>query len=280
MDIKKVLREKPFITSLSLSLSSIKENPSQLSFPVLADLLFLFVHGFVVWGIILSILQTQLVALGIELTKLSGSQYSISQLLLQEPIKPLFFRVLLLLAVLIISVYIIYCLFQGFSWWQCSKIADRANKKGIKFASYLWQFFKINLFWLIFLVIYNVMALVGDYMAQSETATGIDSIILNTFLIVLLYFVFISHSLLPKITGFANIKKTMGVGILKIKHVLPAFVLMAIILFILGLILNLSSLISHVLFMILGVIVLLPIISWMRVYLIALSGSSKLLKTG
>lgn len=273
MDLKKVLREKPFITSLSLSLSSIKENPSQLSFPVLADLLFLFVHGFVVWGIILGMLQTQLVALGIELTKSSGSQYSISQLLLQEPIKPIFFRVLLLVAVLIISVYIIYCLFQGFSWWQCSKIAAQANKKSIKFISYLWEFFKINLFWLILFVFYNILALILDYMAQSETATGKGSIILNLFLVVLLYFVFISHSLLPKIRGFANIKKTIGTGILKIKHMLPAFVLMAIILFILGLILNLSSLISHVLFMIFGVIVLMPIISWMRVYLITLSNS-------
>lgn len=263
-NIKKVLNKMPSLNILPLSFVRVKENIAMLPFPVLSDILFLFLYGFVVMGFIAEMVSAQLFEFGVELTK-SGQEFSsVSQMLLQENARPMLLKAALLITLMIAAVYVIYCLFQGFSWWYCRRMAS--GKKQSKLSHYLREFCKVNIFWFILVVIYNFIAFSRDFLSQAENPE--PGLLLNTLFIVILYFVLVSYSMLPKTKGLGNIKRSFSIGIKRIADLLPAYLIIFIAFSIIELLLDLSMKLSSAIFMLVGVFVLLPALSWMRVYFI------------
>ncbi len=73
--------------------------------------------------------------------------------LFDPEIQPITIKLGLLITLMFIVTYIIYCIFQGTSWW----ITTLITKKGYKYHKYLQGFAKINLYWMLGYIIYKIL---------------------------------------------------------------------------------------------------------------------------
>lgn len=262
MKLEKIIKKIPSLDLLPVSLLKTKENILQLSFPLLSDLLFLFLYGFFVIGFIAYNVAVQLFKFGVEITKSSQMPSTFSQMILQENAKPVLIKAFIFILLMVVITYILYCIFQGFSWWYCRKISGL--KKQPKLKNYIKEFYKVNILWFVLFVIYIFISFLRDLMNGGEKSE--PSIFMIMIFFVVLYFVLVSYSLLPKIRGIANIKKSFSIGIKKIADILPAYIIIFIVFLIIELLLNYSLKISNTLFVFAGVFLLMPAVSWLRVY--------------
>ena len=256
--LKNIFKREIFLNSLPLSFSIIKNNILRLSFPLLSDLLLIFLYGFMITGFIAEIITNEMIKYGIEVSKAQGN-------FLNEAGKPILVKILLLILAMILITYILFVIFQSISWWYCRRIS-KLKEKG--FFDYFREFCKINIFWFIVIVVYNIISYLNGLLSRSES----PSIILNVIFLALLYLALISYSLLPEIKGFANIRKTFSYGIKKISTIMPAYLIALLVFFVINIILTLSLKIGNLLFILLGVFLLIPTISWMRIYFMVVVG--------
>jgi len=258
------------IDRLKESLVLIKRNPLRLAYPVLVDLIFLFIYGFLSYFIFLkidyymsSIFEqiTQNTAVFEDAFVFGGLLSAVKNVPGTDVLLKKAFLWILALAVLS---YILYCVFQAVSWRLSINIA----KKG-KIKQYMKRFFLVNIVWAFLFAVYNALAIFIGYRKEilSRYFEVSDfSLLLVVFGFVLIYFALISYSLIARHKAGESLKKTFVFGVKKIKYFLPMYLILFIAFLIINLIMTYSSSVGVWLYVVLGVFVLLPFFAWARVY--------------
>ena len=182
-------------------------------------------------------------------------------------IRSLFISLLGLFGILFLIGFLLYSIFYGTLFYLSSKqIAQK-----IQFSRFIQRFSIINLFWSIFIIIRYVFTFFSDlelYFARKSipdimlTPLVVVSLV---FLLVILYFAFISYGLLG---SSSPVRKTFQMGFSQAYFVLPAFLIALFGAWILSMILAFVGEKSSFLLYVLGAFVLLPFLAVMRVYII------------
>lgn len=266
MNLRKHIAVKQLINSVNL----IKKSPIKLVYPVLADLVFLLVYG---------------LFSSIIVNRISYYFYSVYELMLEntESFKTSFLaggffsaifnvpgadvfikKSLLWIFALIAFMYFSYCFFQAFSWRFSLNFA---KKKRIK--EYMKGFFLVNLVWLLFFIAYNIFSLVIGFKKQVVSryaAVPSFSIMLLIFAVIVSYFVFISYSLIERYNVRNSLKKTFFLGFKKIKHILPMYLIIFAVFYIIDFVMSYSGNINQKISIAVGIFILLPLFAWARLY--------------
>ncbi|MBN1644581.1 hypothetical protein JW851_00895 [Candidatus Woesearchaeota archaeon] len=169
-----------------------------------------------------------------------------------------FWKPLVLYALLFIFIiYLVYIIFQSVSW----NLSLRIINKKIKYLSYLKSFALLNLFWFLIFIVYNLIDLIGNLRIALSSVKTINfvSIFANFFLLIMIYFAIISYVKL-------NFRKSFVLGWKKYRPLLSIYVLVLFYFFILNFILSKLFLLSYTSAVIIGLVFLLPAISWARIF--------------
>jgi len=267
MNLKNNLITKQLIKSFAL----IKKAPLKLAYPVLIDLVFLFVYGFFSYIITNRIIYyfssiNELMVNNTETFQNSFLTKGLFSAIVEIPGADVFLKKSLLwIIALVVFIYISYSFFQALSWRLSLNIA-----KHKKIKEYMKKFFLINLFWLLFFITYNIISIYLGFKKQvvSRYAEVSDfSIILFIFIALWLYFMLISYALIERYNARESIKKTFILGIKKVKYILPMYLIVFFIFFIVNYIMLYSGNINQNIAWIIGIFIVLPLFAWARLYI-------------
>lgn len=231
----------------------------------LMDLLFFFAYGFATAPIYRKLVEYINVIgsfAGEAIQTATRESRSMSTILLDPAIKSYFYDMVWLLIILLITVYVLYCLFQAFNW----KIALQLTGKKIKYLDYLKKFAMINIIWFVLFVAYYLLGFAIDIRKAIISAvmqispSSMLNILLTFFLIIIAYFAVISY---VKI----SLKKSFFIGKSKIRQLLPSILIIAIYILVLNIILALLTQVNVILAIVLGLILFIPAITLARIYI-------------
>ncbi|MBW2985765.1 hypothetical protein KY333_00115 [Candidatus Woesearchaeota archaeon] len=229
------------------------------------DIILLLVYGFVTAPIYAKLLaHINVIGSYAGTAVQEATRYSkgFASVLLHESIKPYLYDMILLLLLLAVTVYLIYCIFQALNW----KIALQLTGKKISYLDYLKKFLVINIIWFIIFILYYLLVLAVDVrtvlittITQAEPSSVLN-IILTFYLILLAYFAAISYATL-------SVKKSWQTGTKKIKQLFPSILMIAAYVLLLNIITGLLITYNPILGLILGAILLIPAFTIGRIYI-------------
>ena len=180
----------------------------------------------------------------------------------------LFGRLIVLFAILAFSFFLVYVFFHGVVWKLSSKIAGRK----MHMYSYMREFLLVNIFLMILFIVYHLLSLYADLRAASFRAfampvSGAFANFTIIFLIVIAYFAFISYTLIGKYKTWEKISKSFWLGTHRIKYILPAFAIIAAVIYAFGKLAQLASTAGPGLMFAVGIFTIIPAMTWARIYL-------------
>ena len=236
---------------------------------ILFDFLFFFLL-FLLSGIIM---QNVVVNLGVLQEKgatlnsdeLENTQESIAYFLQQlEGLEDITSRIFLMINLLVIGIFLLWCIFQGLNWMISDNII---NKNKIKFKKFL-KLNVISLMWLIIIIVFFKLfntGLVEGLGEQEKTGAGIMILI---FFFIVFYFLSINYGIFLLSSKLKeSIKKSFFMSVVKFYKILPVYVLILVIF--LAMVIVLYSL--RVLFWgfgIIGLIMFLVFLAWSRLFIL------------
>src|SRR3989344_396387 len=116
------------------------------------DLLFIFLYGLITSSYFDKITE-YVVALGSAIARHAvlnpSSTAGFFDMLRETGTTPLFYDLLVLFALLIVSVYILYCILGGSAWW----LARGSVEEQLSYTDYIKRFAKASILWTILIVI-------------------------------------------------------------------------------------------------------------------------------
>lgn len=262
----------PFISELTNSFSQLRKNIIYLPFAVLTDILFLLVYGFTA-GVVMNKILTYIQAIGLNAIKNSAgksiSQLTFSGILSSPETSRYFMKIIFLYLILILIIYLVYSIFSGISWKLSNRIAIEDK---ISYYNYVKKFAKLNLFWIIFIIVYHPVSLFSSLIRVLSSKTGsntfpiIFSSLVLLFLVLIAYFMFISYALISS-KAKKIISQSFKLGIKKIKCIFPMYLIISLVFLIIELILRFLS--ENFIFMLIaGIVLAIPAFTWARVYII------------
>lgn len=148
------MKDTKIIKELINSLSLLKKNGFLLVTAAIIDAVFFVAYGFFT-GPVSRKISEHAILLSNNLSPLLAEQHAekgILELLFTAQLRPLTFKLTLLILLLFAISYIIYCIFHGTSWWMAAKIAGQKWK----YREYVLGFAKVNLIWLAFYIIFKL----------------------------------------------------------------------------------------------------------------------------
>ena len=253
-----------FSGQLSRSFSAVREAGLSTVIPVLFDLLFIFSYGSII-GYFSDYIISSLYSLG-------------SAILQQNDITgtPIMGNVAGALLLMFLLLFVAYALFEGASW-RMSRIF--ATKERISYAGYLRGFTLVNLVWFIPYLVYMVLSFLVDFRFRygdaSQTAqAGImqniplltSTVLLGLFMLMLVYFSSVSYPLIGKSRTMKAVKDSFLTGYRKFTYLAPRMIFAIALFLAANMAVVLTSRISMALMIVLGVIILLPLVTWTRAY--------------
>lgn len=168
----------------------------------------------------------------------------------------------ILFLLLMLCTYLLWCIFQGMSWWLAHKKAG--NK--MPFLGYLGRFSLLSLLWaVVFLIISFVVIKYSDIIniANIEVVNAeMLAAVLGIILAVVLYFAFVSYSIAEK-KLLSLLKMTFLDGIKKAKYYAPIYLLMLAKMFVAVEVILLLSL-DIIATVLIGLVVVVMILMWGR----------------
>jgi hypothetical protein len=267
--MKKEMKRKidHFIDQILRSVYKINEAGFALAIPVLFNLLFIFFYGAVIGRFIARETVNNMYSLGAAITQ---SQDLAGTGIIRSIVFSLFLAVLLLFA--------IYSLLEGASW-RMSKIF--ATKDTISYADYLKRFSFVNVFWLIPFIAYSLASFMIKFkyariIADPANSAGFFSnpgyaflmALLWAFLLAMIYFASISYVLIEKGRWAIEILiDSFETGYKYFKYIAPRAIFAILIFLRANIIVVQTMRISKGLMVLLGVVILLPMLTWMKVYM-------------
>ncbi len=205
------MKDTIIIKELMNSLSLIKKNSFLLVVAAIIDALFFIAYGFFT-GPVSRKISEHAILLSNNLSPLLAEQHAqkgILELLFAPELRPLTFKLTLLILLLFAISYIIYCIFHGTSWWMAAKIAGQKWS----YRDYVLGFAKINLIWLACYVVFkafdtffSIRQLIIEKIIPNSP--NIASKVLLAVLILLSLSAFFSYSTLKAKTLFKTKIKT------------------------------------------------------------------------
>jgi len=161
----------------------------------LVDVLFVFLYG-VIMVPLFNLISEKVVKFGMVSAqygpRLADFSTTLLQAVLEQPdLKIAATNVVFYILVTMGVFYLFYVLFQGFSWWLCHRMF-----KKVSFKNFMGVFAKVSLIWLLLLIIYKAIEFVVVYAQyfQLSEMYWISYVIMLVYLIVWLYFAFLSYS--------------------------------------------------------------------------------------
>lgn len=222
------------------------------------DALFIFLYG-AVSSFFWVRIQTELYSVAQYM--IQDSSYLVG--MLNNPLfKPFFSNIIKYVLMLVGSVYIIYVVVQGITWFFASR---KIMHHKFSFWKYLGKFALFSLMYFIVIMIAIAASLRYSFATMFEHE-GTASLIFIVVMGIAAYFMFISYALIVKHGIKDTFKKTFVIGIKKAHLVLIMYALLFVIGFILNFILNLAAKVSPKLMIAAGVILALPFLTLVRVY--------------
>lgn len=236
--------------------------------PILLDVALFILYGAVMGGVFTKamfyLVQAGYTALSLFSNEPNMSLFDI--LFSFEETRMLMVKISFLLIMTISLLFFVYSFTQGIAW---AKARDILSKTKIK--KYLHVFFRVNLFWFGIFIFYKIILLfirLGEVLS-SRTVIETKTFGEYVFLLILLYFVFLSYALIKEKTSLLDIlKKTFKLGILKSYQLLPCYLIFGIFLLAVHyLLIIISPVIPSHIALILAMVVLLPALTFGRLYL-------------
>lgn len=234
-------------------------------FPIILELMFFLVLGFFS-GPLLNEIFTNLVYIG---DLMAGESVTASKNMWDVVVSSESFAHMALIGVvLILVVYVLYCLFHGIIWRYCMGL----NGKGTGYMAYIKRFFLVNILWyILYIFIYLIYFFLFyiDTVGRRINPSGFYfiSVIPIFFLLVVVYFALISYVLIYRNNAWKSIRKSIKIGILRSYPLIGNMFLLIIFFFVLNYFLYLLSLVSFVLLVIGGIVILMPMLVFARVYI-------------
>ncbi len=268
---KMQLQKKILIKGLTDSYKAVKEGPFYLVVPALIDLLFLFIF-FIGYNFFLSSIMDRIISLlmltGKAFQGLTQNEISLNILSNQQQMNSLIINIGFWIFGLVVLSYLLYCIFQGASWF----IAHKIFKIKTKPVDYIKRFFAVNFVWYVMVVIisyFYVKAVIYTQVLRIPSNLGIINIFSVILLIVICYFAFISYVLIKKHGFIDSIKKSFSLGIKEFPTIASMYVLFILGFIIIDFILRLLFMININLMIIVGIILIFPVIAYMRLAIIS-----------
>ncbi len=253
------------ISSLKQALGIAYKQKKLFLLSVFFDVLFFFVYGFATAPIYLKLMvQVNIIGsyAGEAVKTATRESQSMFSALSSDVLAPYFNNIILLLIILAVTVYLIYCLLQALNW----KIALQLTGKKIRYLDYLKKFMLINILWFVLFALYYVLGFVVDIrkilistIMKTEPSSAL-SIVLIFYLIFIAYFAVISYVQL-------NLIKSISTGRSNIRQLLPSILMIAVFLLALNIIVKALASVNPILAIIVGLIILLPAMTIARIYI-------------
>jgi len=269
------LNDFVLIAKFRETIDSILNKKIYLILPGIFDILLFFVYGFItrpIWTKVLE--QVQAIAFVAQ-----NTPREISQNIPTDGIVGAFAgdatayylrSFLILLLILAIITYFIYCFFQAIAWY----FSKKQDRKETVFYKYLWQFFRVNILWFMLFLIYYSINVIYGYIAQRairlNQAANVSLVfwILIIFLALIAYFAFISYGLIGNYRDRIIYNKSFVMGVTKVHIILPMFLIIIGIFITINYILKFAALANNWFAIILGFILTIPALAFTRLYLV------------
>ncbi len=180
-----------------------------------------------------------------------------------------FTRLLLLLLLLALCTYAIWCVFQGTSWW----LAHQRLRNRVSWCRYQQRFSIMSLAWaaVFLLIAYGLVKLSGLAVVGSVELISVETLakLMGIMLLIVLYFAFVTFSMLDRKLKDA-VKGAYTAGIINAKHFVPAYALIIIKTAVVYAILMLAGL-DLFWTVLLGLALFIPLAAWARVMFVGVS---------
>ena len=254
MNLAKTIVVRELISSLSL----IKKSPFYLVVAAFVDALFFVAYGFFTTPISDRIaMQSILIANEIS-QLLAEGKAGILKLLFQEPLLPMTGKLIILMLLLFVITYIVYVIFQGTSWYLAGFIAQQK----LSYRKYLLGFARVNLIWIACYIVYKLVdiilglrfVIIKQFVPDATNVAG--NILFGLFVVVIIA-ACLSYARLEALTIFKTPLKIM----------LPLLALSFIIYLNAQFVINLISKLNSDLGFIAGLIILFPVIIFIKIYM-------------
>lgn len=256
------------IKELFSSLKILKNNPKYLVLSMAVDAIFLFVYGLMT-GPVFEKLVEQIYSIGMLVAGSAGvlaQEEGIKQLMSQKELTPYLGNMVLLLLLLAVIVYLLYSFAQAINWRTAARLAGKKEQ----FGDYTMKFFAINALWFSLFSLYYASDLLADLRHTAITqltqtpAISVLGILLGCLLGIAGYFAFASYAAM-------SIKQGFIVGFRKAKALVPAYLIVVVVSFLLLFAFaKLNSLAANII----GIVLVLAFFALSRLYMtkIVLSG--------
>jgi hypothetical protein len=265
---RKMEKKKTTVNYFSDSFRLIKKNPSYFITPFFIDLGFIFVF-FSVYHFFFSRIMDNF----INLLMMTGetfqglAQENPESVLLMQQMNSSMANIFWWIMGLVISIYLIYSIFQSASWFFAGKIINKKLN-----CNYIKKFFAVNIIWHIILVLilfFYIRSFILTNVFKASSSLSYVRPASFMLIIILSYLSLISYALITKLNFKKSVKECFIIGFKRFFNLLPFIIIFIIIFWIIDLILKLIFLLSPVIMFIAGLIIIPLIINYFRIVLIS-----------
>jgi hypothetical protein len=259
------------LNNIKQSLTTVKTKPFYLFTQIVFDLLFLILIG-VFGNMILSksipfLEKMAVLNQGTQTVTSLASDEASAMIIQQTQMLSLLSKVLGVFIKFIAVVFILWIILQGLNWF----LAVRADRN-TSLKKYLLKFSMISLITTILLIILTII-FVNISIRNILTLTPIisQSLINNLMIaltIIIFYFTINAYSILDRHNIRTTIKKSFKIGIKEFKEIISTYLIIVILFIITNYIVKLFALLGFTGLMISGIVVVMPLIAFSRIYLI------------
>jgi len=253
-DLSKELVVKELINSLYL----LKKNAFWLVIAALTDAIFFVAWGFFTSPVKNKILEHSVLIANQLSTIMAGKGTGILAHMFRPELRPMTNKLIRLIFILFAVMYIIYSAFHGTSWWMATKIAG----KNYTYRQYMFGFAKINLIWMACYALYKLLDIVISlrHLILEKISPGTPNIAAK-MLLILVILIFIAAYLSYPLLKINTLFKT------PVKITAPLVILSASIYLTAQFILNNIGKLNVDAALIVGLLLLFPVITLIRVYI-------------
>lgn len=255
----------PFIREWILSWAALARNKGYALASALVDALFFIAFGFLT-GPVFAKLTEHVIIIGTlvssQMRSAAGrARPAVIDALFQQPVSRYTWQFLGLLALLLVTVFVLYCALHGLNWWLATSVAGKKTH----WRDFLLRFARVNALWFALYVAWYCLDTVFDLRRlvveklSSQPAQG-PAILLTIALVAIGYFAIVSYPLL-------NVRKAFALGIRAIPTLVPAFLLVAAHALVGNFIVRWLATVNAAAHFIIGIILLLVLLAWARLYI-------------
>ena len=268
---KMELKKKILIKGFADSFNAIRKKPIYFIASLIIDFLFLFIFSIVYYFFFEKIMDkiiSLLMLTGKALQGVTQNEMSLNILANQQQMNSLIVGIGFWILGLAVLVYILYCTFQGTSWFFANKIF----KSKLNYLKYIKRFFAVNTLWHIaFMIIayFYVRALIFTNVLKISSNFETVRIFSLIILIILSYFAFISYVLIKKYGFIDSIKKSFSLGTKEFSTIVPMYILLILGFALIEVILRLLFMINTTLMIVVGMILTFPFIVYAKLVIIS-----------